>query len=538
MYRPYVLNQPTLFPQDVREYLGPTHEASLICEAIGVVREVDSFLRDRFSVGQSGEGRPAFDPIMMLSLLCYGYAIGVRSSRKMARLPVRDMGAYWLTAGERPDFRTICLFRVQNEEALATTFAHVLKVAKELGLLNLGVLALDGTRMRANVKRSMSTVKELEEQLEIYREKIREILREVEENDRKEDERFGTESDGTELPEEIQSEEARKQKLKEIADRLRNERKREKSKKLLRAIRMTERFEKARAVAWGWPERKLASGTDPDARLMKLEGGKIQPGYNAQAIVEQGSQIIVGGIVLNDSNDSYAALPALSDVMAHQGEEALTGRDLVADRGYFNSANIETFVNIPANCLIKPIGEGNRQYVLEPQDKKPKRLSKWDFRFHDRGEPEDSFYICPKGRHLTYVGQERLDSGSKRIRYAQRRQGHLYRSKNCEDCTFAPQCLPPDGRPRALLRDPIADPFKDRMHVLFRKPEIQRTYIARMYTAEPVFAMVKEHRGMRRFLLRGLKNVNIEWRLACLTHNLLRIARTKIGSPTPLPVLT
>ncbi len=537
MYRSYIPNQKVLFPQDVRDFLGPNHEAALICEAVNSLREVDPQLKGRFAVGQSNEGRPAFDPVMMLSLLCYAYAIGIRSSRKIARLPLRDMGAYWLTAAERPDFRTVCLFRVQNKRALEEVFAKVLVIASQLGLLQLGVLAIDGTKIRANVRSSMSTVDQLDEKQAGYRKQIQEIMQEVERNDLAEDQLFGKERDGTEFIEEASSETGRRKKVKEIASQLRQERKTKEAKDLQRAVRMVERIEKAKEAAQERSKTKKASSTDPDARFMKAEGGRIVPGYNAQAVVEEKSRLIVGGTVLQDANDSYAGSPSLEDAETQLGEGKLANRDLVADNGYFNSANIETFVNKDLNFLVKPEGEGNRQYTKSPEDKDKKsdRLTKKDFRFHDRGTPQKSFYVCPKGRHLKFAGGEHLDSATKKNRKKRRKQGFKYRSRDCNNCPFTARCLEKDGRRRTVVRDPVADPHKDRMRTLFQRKDVKRKYNIRMHTVEPVFADIKEFRGFRRFLLRGLKNVNIEWRLACLTHNLLRIARAKARSPTPAP---
>ena len=180
--------------------------------------------------------------------------------------------------------------------------------------------------------------------------------------------------------------------------------------------------------------------------------------------------------------------------------------------------------------LVRPDGEGNRTFAKSADDKSEERIKRSQFKFHDRGTPEASFYTCPRGRRLRFKGQEWLDSATKRHRKGRRSKGWKYRSPNCKGCPLAARCLQKDRRPRTILRDPVADPHKDRLRDMFQLEAVRKRYTIRMHTVEPVFGDIKDRRGMRRFALRGIEKVNIEWRWACLTHNLLIVARRSAGS--------
>jgi len=524
MHRNYNPEQTLLFPEDVRDYLGENHEAALIYEAVKAVTSTDPSFAQRFVVGNKIEGRPAFDPIMMVSLLCYAYAIGVRSSRKIGRLPIRDMGAYWLSAGERPNFRTVCLFRTQNEAALEELFSRVLLLAEEMGLLKLGVLTLDGTKIRANAQSGMCTEENLNDRIKEHRKKIHAIVKEVELNDKRDDTLYGKNRDGNELNSELTDKDRRREKLRSVAAALCKQGDRKGARQIDASRETVARLMNAKKAARKQTSKK-ASSSDPDARLMKFDGGRIVPAYNAQAIVEEGSKIIVGATVIQDANDSRAAKKVLKDAAKFKNGKLFEGRTIIADNGYFTPANFSAFENHSLDFLVRPDGEGNRQFVKDQSDKAPVKFTRSAFRFHDRGNPKASFYTCRRGRRLRYVGKEWLDSHKKRNRSASRRKGLKYRSPSCTNCPFTGQCLQKDGRRRTVLRDPAADHHKDRLRELFKKKSVRKKYTIRMYTAEPVFGTIKELRGMRHFALRGLTKVNTEWRWACLTHNLLTVAK-------------
>ncbi len=535
MHRFYDPNQTLLFPENVRDYLGESHEATLIHEAVKAVTQSDVAAASKFHVGGRTEGRPAFDPIMMLSLLCYAYATGVRSSRKIARLPVRDIGAYWLTAGERPNFRTVCLFRTQNKEALEDLFTRVLVLAESLGLLKLGVLTLDGTKIRADTESAMCNDARLAERIKIYRKKVKDIVKEVETNDSDDDGLFGTDGDGGELDEDMADKQKRQNRLRAVASALRAQGYRKKARQLDAATETLDRLTRARKIAKTQGIAK-ASSTDPDSRFMKGDGGRILPSYNAQAIVEEGSKIIIGATVIQDANDSYAAKPPLDDAVRIAGKDRLAGREILADNGYFAGANFAAFEAASLQFLVRPDGEGNRGFTKEAGEKAEDRIKRSQFKFHERATPQESFYTCPRGRRLRFKGQEWLDSSTKKTRKGARTKGWKYRSTNCKGCPLAARCLQKDRRPRTILRDPVADPHKDRLREMFQLESVRKRYTIRMYTVEPVFGDIKDRRGMRRFALRGLEKVNIEWRWACLTHNLLTVARRAAAARAIRPV--
>lgn len=533
MIRPYSLDQLVLIPQDVREFLDSDHEAVVIQE---VMQELENSETVKFRSGWSTTGRPAYNPIMLMSLLCYAYAIGIRSSRKISKLPVRDMGAYWLTAGEKPDFRTICLFRKSNRRALELVFSKVLTIAEQLGMLRVGTISLDGSKIKAHATNSLSRPDQLESRRQELERLIHDLLREADVVDFSEDQLMDDDLDETEWSKEYRNIDSRKKRLNEAAKALRHAGKRSQAKKLECAEHSLKRIDEAKKIAQFQHSGK-SSVTDPDSRLVKAEYGSIVPGYNAQLAVEEQSQIIIGATVIQDATDTNAAPGILEDIEKHLGSESLRGREILADNGYFAASNLREFEKKSLIAIVRPEGEGNRKYfVSEPLLTRKKRFGLGEFIFNSASTPKESTYTCPNGRTLNYRGTEWLSSASKSRQALSlpRRKGWHYKSNDCSNCTMSTQCLLPKTKVRSLLRDPEVEPIKERTRERFRTAEGREKYKKRMYTVEPVFADIKEHRGMRRFLLRGINGVKTEWKWACLTHNLLKVGNKLLQTNPPL----
>ncbi len=231
-------------------------------------------------------GRPAYHPGVLLKVLIWGYANGMRASRKIEERLHSDVVFMWLAGMEKPNFRTICLFRRSNLAFIKNLFTQVLMLAKALGLWRLGFVALDGSKIGANAGfDSFKGVKGWRKELEEVKGRVKRMLEEAEAADAAKDERFGSEFRGDELPEELQEAEERVRKieglLKELEER-------------------------------GEGEEMRVSITDPDARLMHRKGGSL-PAYNAQAAVTE-DQIIVYADVTSEPVDVNQLLPALDGI--------------------------------------------------------------------------------------------------------------------------------------------------------------------------------------------------------------------------------
>lgn len=292
---------PLLLPMDLREWVAADDLVHFVVEA---VNEVD--VR-----GEEGRGRGSeqYPPRMMLALLIYSYAGGVFSSRKIERLTYQDVSVRYLCANTHPDHDTIAAFRAKRRELFERSFATVIKLARELKLVQLGTVYLDGTKLGADAsKRASLNAAELEQEIEqADRQVCMLLLEKAEAADRADEDR------GQRLPQELANAEVRKAKLAAAKAAL-----------------------QARSVAAPTAKNPTINLTDPDSRIMpSAKGGFIQ-GYNAQLAVEANG-VIVAQTVCQATNDRAQLEPTAAVLQAEPGEI----ENLVVDQGYDNQAPID-----------------------------------------------------------------------------------------------------------------------------------------------------------------------------------------------------
>ena len=263
-----------LMPVSLQEWLPEGHLAWFTLDAVEAIDLSKFYLKYR----ADGWGRAAYDPQMMVSLLLYAYCLGVRSSRQMERACEVDVAFRVITGNQKPDYSTICRFRSENEEELGMLFTEVLRLCAEAGLVKAGVVALDGTKIKANASLSANRTQEHIE------EEVRKMLAEAREKDEEEDRLFGKDSRGDEIPEELKDRTSRLARLKECQERLAREKTRvqvervEKRKAEEEAVGHKKRGRKPKEVAEVLQEeaRAKANVTEPDSRIMKTRTGYIQ----------------------------------------------------------------------------------------------------------------------------------------------------------------------------------------------------------------------------------------------------------------------
>ncbi len=371
-------------------------------------------------------GYPPYHPCMMVKVLVYGYCTGIYSSRRMAEKLVDSVAFRFLAAGNQPDFRTISDFRKRHEVALSGLFEQVLKVCRQSGLVKLGRVALDGTKIKANASKhkAMSYARMVEKETELRRQ-IKEMFRQADAIDREEDRRYGPDRRGDELPEELARRETRLKKIREAKAALEAE-------------------ARDKAVAEGKdpktakpPAKAQRNFTDPESKIQKTSDGFIQ-GYNAQIAVDDAFQVIVAQHVTPAAPDVQQLQPAVASI-----ERTLKKRpqSLLADAGYWSEENVR---------------------VLEQK----------------RIEP--------------FVATGRQKHGK----------------------TAPP---PPRGRPRTNMT------LRERMARKLLTVRGRKAYSRRKVIVEPVFGQIKQARGFRQFLRRGLQRVPHEWALICTAHNILKL---------------
>jgi transposase len=442
-FRSYDMNQRLLLPPDLREWLRPDHLALYVSD---VVESLD--LSGILKVYEGdGRGRPPYHPALMVKLLVYGYCTGKMSSRKLEQATYYDVAFRVLSCNQQPDHDSIAGFRKRHLQELGRLFVQVLQLCERAGLVKLGHVAIDGTKIKANASKyqslSYERMKDAEQELAA---EVARLLSEAQRIDEEEDELYGKGKRGDELPEELRDRETRLAKIRALKAELEEEAKTAEAQK--RAEKEKPAADRSRNWRRKWevseegeilplPKSKR-NLTDPDSRMMKdLVTQSYQQGYNAQIGVDEQAQIIVGAKVVQAGNDQQQLVPVMQEVAQHLGRmpEAVS-----ADGGYFSTGALTHEAVRGVNLHVPP------------------------------NEPEP-------------------------------------------DISSWPEMLPASAS------------VQQRMWQKLRSAEGRRLYNQRKAIVEPVFAQIKHVRGFRQFLLRGLAQVEAEWLLVCMTHNLLKLFR-------------
>ncbi len=352
-------DQPFLLPPDLRDWLPKGHLAWFILDVVDQL-DLDPFLR---AYRADGHGHPAYDPKTLLGVLLYGYAIGVRSSRQIERRCIEDIAFRVLAANQTPDHVTIARFRVRHQQALAGFLVASLRLcAAAAGLVKVGTVALDGTKVAANAANTASrTLDKLEAQ-------IAEILQQAAETDQREDQLFGA-ARGDELPEALASKAGRLARLRQAKAQLEAEaaERQRRYQQRVAALAAAARAKGKPPRAHLKPRRRdeapnpkaTANTTDPDSRFMHTRRGSVQ-GYNAQAVTTL-EQVIVAAELTQAANDLQQLEPMLAATTATLGAAGIPQRPgtLLADSGYWTIANLTAIPNAP-ELLIPPARHGRQ----------------------------------------------------------------------------------------------------------------------------------------------------------------------------------
>jgi transposase len=355
-YRTYQPEQSYLLPPSLSEWLPENHLAYFISEVVSVLDLSGFYARHEES---DPRGNQPFDPAMMLKILIYGYATGTFSSRRMAKKLEEDVAFRVLAAGNFPEHRTICDFRKDNLNEFIDLLKQVVQIAKSSGLVKLGRIAIDGTKVKANASRhkamSYDRMKKEEERLE---KEIADLIRQAEQTDRKEDQEYGPENRGDELPEELRRREGRLEKIKEAKKRIEERQAQEdrtKGRHEGDGGRPNGKKGKPFKKEFGEPREKAQDNfTDPESRIMKMGNG-FEQSYNAQAAVDETNQIIVAAGVTNCAADNAQLIPMIEATEETTGE---LPQQVVADAGYRSEANFERAEAMKVEVIVALGREG------------------------------------------------------------------------------------------------------------------------------------------------------------------------------------
>lgn len=437
------MNQQLLLPPDLRQWLRADHLALYVSD---VVESLDlSGILKVYEEGD-GRGRPPYHPALMVKLLIYGYCIGKMSSRKLEQATYDDVAFRVLSCNQQPDHDSIAGFRKRHLQELGRLFVQVLQLCERAGLVKLGHVAIDGTKIKANASKyqSLSYARMKDAEQELVTEVAR-LLGEAQRIDEAEDALYGPGKRGDELPAELRDRETRlariralkaelEEEAKAAAEQERAEKEKEAGAKRYRRPKW-EVSDEGEVLPLPKSKRNL---TDPDSRMMKdLVTQSFQQGYNAQIGVDGQAQIIVGAKVVQAGNDQQQLVPLLQEVAQHLGRMPAAAS---ADGGYFSTAAL-------TNEAVREVN-----LHVPPNERAP--------------DPESLAETLPASASV-----------------------------------------------------------QQRMWQKLKSPAGRAIYNQRQVIVEPVFAQIKHVRGFRQFLLRGLAQVESEWLLVCMTHNLLKLFR-------------
>ena len=369
-------NQPLLLPPDLRDWIPDDDLVHFVIEA------VDGLDLSVFRINRTGSGSAQYPPHMMLSLLIYSYANGVFSSRRIERATYRDIGVRYLTGDTHPDHDTICKFRRENFDAVASCFVHVLRLAQELKLLKMGMVSVDGTTLKANASKNRNVrydrAGELVEQLEL---EVRELMEQAERKDQSE------QNDGQSLPAEISRRETLKRKLEQARERLESSAKKKAQAEQADYERKVREREQRKGSAKGChikkpdptPDGKEQDNlTDPDSRLMRHnKRSPYEQAYNGQIVVDaDGSQLVLSAHVsqcASDRNELVSAIDGIPEIIGMPDT-------VLADNGYLNENQVRMLEGDEEeprmNVLISVHAEAKqlrRKHDFRPQPTKEKK---------------------------------------------------------------------------------------------------------------------------------------------------------------------
>ncbi len=348
-FRAFNPDQVFLLPPSLDEWLPENHLARFIADLVEEHLDLSAI----HASYKEGRGAPPYDPRLMVRLLLYGYTTGVRSSRGLEKACTDIVAFRWLAAGAAPDYRAIARFRKRHLAALGNLFLQALVLCQAAGMVSLGQVAVDGTKLRANAsKRKAMSYARLTDKEKILAQEVTDLLAAAEETDKAEDARFGKNRRGDELPEELARRESRLAKIRA-------------AKKALEEEAAAAAAEAARAKARERGEDEdtvaqraaLAAGkavvrpktqrnfTDPQSRIMLTGDGSFQQCYNAQAVVDAAHQVIIATEVGQCAADVNTLIPMVEAATTNTGHAPA---QVLADAGYCSAANLDAAANLTA----------------------------------------------------------------------------------------------------------------------------------------------------------------------------------------------
>lgn len=541
-----------LMPPSVRDWLPEEHLAFFVLDTVAELDLTEFFAAYR----ADGRGGSVYDPSTMLAVLLYAYCTGERSSRRVERRLVEDVGYRVVAANQQPDHATIARFRARHQDAIAGLFGQVLGLCVKAGLVDAGLIAIDGTKIAADAsffanRERESLSKELDSIAELNQtdgpsrsgdlgnaahEIAKAILEEAAAVDEAEDAEHG-DARGDELPVEWAGGRDRRARIRAALDELESQKARDYEAHM--AERADKEAELGRKLTGPQPKKETArrskprraNTTDPHSRIIAQANKGVLQGYNAQAAATT-EQIVVAAEVTATSNDQPHFVPiatAVNENLNDAGHVDGVGT-FVADAGYWTAANGTT--DVGAETLIATRKSGYRRAEKPDDDKLAvlAQVNRGELSQRKAGEilgvsytwvrDMTKRYFGTEGQRITRTAEPEPDEWIPIIERVDR--GDMSKRAAADELQVS------DGRVNTMLahlRGEATDPTIARkaMDDKLAHPANAELYSRRSTSIEPVFGNIKSNLGYRRFTRRSLPAVQSEWRLMCTVHNLLKL---------------
>jgi transposase len=459
-FRPWKIDEPLLLPPLVQDFVAEDHLARFVLSLVRGEIDLDAITASY----DSERGQPPFDPVMMTALLLYSYCCGIYASRRIAKACRERVDFMSIVGFDAPDFRTVSEFRRRHLKALGALFSQILHLCETAGLVKLGHVALDGTKIKANAsKHKAMSYERMEKRAAELEAEVARWLAVAEASDAAEDKLYGADKTGEEMPDWVADKKRRVERIRKAKAELEAEAKAAAEAKLKAAAAAQQQREaegrkksgRQAAPPSTMPDPKAQKNfTDPESRIMKSKDGFVQA-YNAQIAVDGTAQVIVAQDVTQSAVDSGQLVPMTDAVETNLDRKP---EQLSADAGYCSEANLEALENRNIDAYVAT------------------------------GRARDAVTGKVKG-----------------------------------DAAAAPPEPTSASQPES---EPAAAPTRvEAMRAKIKAGGHASPYRLRKQLPEPVFGQIKQARSFRQFLLRGLAKVRGEWAIVCTAHNLLKLAQ-------------
>ena len=473
--------QTLLLPTNLRDIIPKDHICYLIED---VVNQLDF---SSFDKKVEGPGNPSYHPRIQLKIIINGICERVTSTRRLEKLTYENIIFKYLAENLNPDFHTIALFRKENRSLIKGCFLQTVEIAKQLNMVNLNKLYLDGIKVKANASKSKSFTKE---EIDFLSDFVDKHLEEMDKVDEEEDKKYGDSNGEPKIPDHLTSRRKLREKIKEILKDM------DKAKKQIEKAKAKIKEEKVDQV----------NLTDIDSGIMKMKKGlHYEQAYNCQLLVEDKGEIIVGNNISNSPCDVTETIPTMEKFKQEQGV-SLKGVEVFQDNGFSSGATAEycekegAVAYIPDRATTKELH--GKAYQLSKFDNDNFKL---DFKKNQA--------ICPAGHRMNFIRKE--------VRKKTGKWTNIYRANKCKTCKFQKECV--GIRKDHPYREAKINPFMRKIRLRFKTKKGLDKYNKRFHKGEVAQGHIFHNLGYREFKMRSKKSCENEVNLFSVAYNLKKI---------------